>query len=207
MTMMFETALFASSALFIGWFGTAALAAHQIAINVPSITFMVPLGVAMAATVRVGYAAGSGDATGARRAGITALAMGGGFMCISAMVLALMPRTIVGLYLDLTDPENKAAIDYAVSYLYVVAALQIFDGIQVVAAFALRGLKDARMPMLIAGFSYWGAGLPLLLLFGFVIGWEGVGIWIGQTAALMIAAILMSLRFFHLSAVKIRRAQ
>nr|TFG54079.1 MAG: MATE family efflux transporter [Hyphomicrobiales bacterium] len=206
-TMIFETALFAGSTLAMGFFGTAALAAHHIAMNVPSISFMVPLGIAMAASVRVGYAAGAGDPEGARRAGLTALMMGGGFMCLCALLLALLPRAIIGLYLDLRDPANEYAIAYAVSFLYVVAALQIFDGIQVVAAFSLRGLKDVRMPILIAGVSYWGAGLPLALLLGFVIGWEGVGIWIGLAAALMIAAALLSARFFYLSAPKIRSTQ
>jgi MATE family multidrug resistance protein len=188
----------------MGHFGTAALAAHQIAMNVPSITFMVPLGVAMAATVRVGYAKGAGDIDGARRAGLTALVMGSGFMLVCALILALMPRAITGLYLDLSDPANREAIAYAVSFLYVVAAFQIFDGIQVVAAFALRGLKDLRMPMLIAGFSYWGAGFPLALLLGFAIGWDGVGIWIGLAASLAIAAFLLTARFLHLSGLTAR---
>jgi len=199
-TMIFETALFAGSALLMGRFGTAALAAHQIAMNVPSITFMVPLGIAMAATVRVGYAAGAGDAEGARRAGLTALIMGGGFMFICAIILAMMPRAITGLYLNLGDPANRDAIAYTISFLYVVAAFQVFDGIQVVAAFALRGLKDVRLPMLIAGLSYWGAGFPLALLLGFGLGWEGVGVWIGLAASLAIAAALLTARFFYLSA-------
>ncbi len=200
-TMIFETVLFAGSALLMGRFGTSALTAHQIAINVPSITFMMPLGVAMAATVRVGHASGAGDAIGARRAGLTALVMGGGFMLVCALILAAMPRTVTGLYLDLNDPANKEAIRYTVSFLYVVAALQVFDGIQVVTAFALRGLKDVRLPMLIAGLSYWGAGFPLALLFGFVLGWEGVGIWMGLAASLAIAAFLLTARFLYLSAV------
>jgi len=204
LTMIFETALFAGSTLLMGRFGTAALAAHQIAMNVPSITFMVPLGIAMAATIRVGLAAGAGDVEGARRAGLTALMTGGVFMLVCAVLFALMPRAIAGLYLDLDDPANRAAIAYTVSFLYVVAAFQIFDGIQVVAAFALRGLKDVRMPMLIAGLSYWGAGFPFALLFGFALGWEGVGVWMGLAASLALAATLLTARFVHLSGIKIR---
>lgn len=204
LTLIFETALFAGSTLLMGRFGTAALAAHHIAMNIPSITFMVPLGIAMAGTVRVGYAAGAGDIEGARRAGLTALITSGVFMLLCALVFALMPRAIAGLYLDLSDPANRSAIAHAVSFLYIVAAFQIFDGIQVVAAFALRGLKDVRMPMLIAGLSYWGAGFPLALLLGFALGWEGVGVWIGLAASLALAALLLTARFLHLSAVKIR---
>jgi MATE family multidrug resistance protein len=204
LTLIFETALFAASTLLMGRFGTAALAAHQIAMNVPSITFMVPLGIAMAATIRVGYAAGAGDIEGARRAGLTALMIGGAFMLACAFLFALMPHAIAGLYLDLGDPANRSAIAYTVSFLYVVAAFQIFDGIQVVAAFALRGLKDVRLPMLIAGLSYWGAGFPLALLFGFALGWEGVGVWIGLAASLALAALLLTARFLHLSAVRQR---
>ena len=204
LTLLFETALFASSTLLMGHFGTATLAAHHIAMNVPSITFMVPLGIAMAATVRVGYAAGAGDIGGARRAGLTALVLSGGFMLLCALVFALMPRAITGLYLDLAEPINRDAIAQTVSFLHIVAAFQIFDGVQVVAAFALRGLKDVRMPMLITGLSYWGVGFPLALLFGFAMKWEGVGVWFGLAASLALAAILLSARFLQLSAVKSR---
>jgi MATE family multidrug resistance protein len=172
LTMIFEVALFAGSTLLMGQFGTSVVAAHQIAMNVPSITFMVPLGIAMAATVRVGQAAGAGDAEGVRRAGITALTIGAGFMLIAGLVLASFPRTITGLYLDLASTANAEAIATTVSFLYVAAAFQIFDGIQVIAAFALRGLKDVRVPLIIAGLSYWGAGFPLTLLFGFALGWK-----------------------------------
>jgi len=204
LTMIFETALFAGSALIVGSFGTAALAAHQIAMNIPSITFMVPLGLAMAATVRVGHATGRGDAEGVRRAGIAALVVGGGFMILCGLVMAAFPRAIVGLYLDLADPANDAAVAFAVSFLYVVAGFQLFDGVQVVAAFALRGLKDVRMPMLIAGLSYWGAGFPLALFFAFVVGWEGFGVWIGLLIGLAFAAFFLALRFLRLSAERLR---
>jgi len=207
LTLLFETALFAGSTLLMGHFGTAALAAHHIAMNVPSITFMVPLGVAMAATVRVGYAAGAGDIGGARRAGLTALVVGGIFMLLCALLFALVPRAIAGLYLDLADPENSNAIAHTVSFLYIVAGFQIFDGVQVVAAFALRGLKDVRMPMLITGLSYWGVGFPLALLLGFEIGLEGIGVWMGLAASLALAAVLLTARFLHLSAVKTRQSR
>lgn len=168
---------------------------------------MVPLGIAMAATVRVGYAAGARDAEGARRAGITALILSAGFMTVCSLVFALFPRAIVGLYLDLQVPENADAIAHAVSFLHIVAALQIVDGLQVVASFALRGLKDVRIPMFLAAISYWGAGFPLALIFAFWVGLEGVGVWMGLAAGLAFAALFLTTRFLYLSAVTTRPAR
>jgi MATE family multidrug resistance protein len=200
MTMIFEVALFAGSTLVMGQFGTSAVAAHQIAMNVPSITFMVPLGIAMAATVRVGRAKGAGDIDAARRAGITALLLGTTFMLVCALVLALIPGVIASLYLDAAAPENAEAISLLVSFLYVAAAFQIFDALQVIAAFSLRGMKDVRVPMVIAGLSYWGVGFPLTLLLGFTAGLAGFGVWLGLAASLAMAALLLTRRFLHLSA-------
>ncbi|NIK90377.1 MATE family multidrug resistance protein [Rhizomicrobium palustre] len=199
MTMLFEAALFNSSMLIMGTFSTAALAAHQVALNVPSLTFMVPLGIAMAATVRVGLFAGAEDRHGVRRAGLTALTIGGGFMIFTALFLALFPRQIAGLYFAADDRANADVLALAITYLRIAAAFQVFDGVQVVASFALRGLKDARMPMWIAGASYWLIGFPLCLGLGVWAHWQGIGVWIGLAFALMTAAILLSWRFVALS--------
>jgi MATE family multidrug resistance protein len=203
MTMLFEAALFNASVLMMGTFGTAAVAAHQVALNLCSLTFMVPLGIAMAATVRVGLAAGAQDRPGVRRAGFTALATGTGFMCCSAIVLALFPHQFAGLYFATDDVANGDVLVLAVSFLRLAAAFQVFDGLQVVAALSLRGLKDARMPMWIAGASYWLIGFPLCLGLGVGLNWQGVGVWIGLAFALMAAAILLSWRFFTLSRVAV----
>jgi multidrug resistance protein, MATE family len=199
LTTIFEVALFAGAAFLMGRFGTATLAAHQIALNVPSITFMVPLGLAMAASVRVGLAAGAGDPAGVRRAGFAAIAIAVAFMSVSALVMASFPRAIISLYLDLDDPANAEAAAIAVSILYVAAAFQILDGIQVIAGFALRGLKDVQAPMWLCGISYWLIGLPLALYFGFVADLRGFGVWLGLAGSLVAAALLLLVRFVWLS--------
>jgi MATE family multidrug resistance protein len=197
-TMVFEVALFNGAALAMGVFGTDSIAAHQIAITIPSLTFMVPLGIGLAATVRVGVATGSGDPTAARRAGFTAIAMGMAFMCGTALLLLLYPRTIASLWLPDT-PDNASVLALAVTFLHVAAAFQLMDGVQVTAAMSLRGLKDARWPMWLAGASYWLAGAPMCAYLGFGLGMKGLGIWLGLAFGLLVAAILLSTRFFILS--------
>ena len=197
-TMVFEVALFNGAALAMGIFGLTALAAHQIAITIPSITFMVPLGIGLAATVRVGLAAGAGDAAGARRAGFTAIAMSGLFMCVMALVLLIWPRQIATLWLP-DIPENAEVLGLAVSFLAVAAAFQLVDGIQVAASMSLRGLKDARGPMWLAGASYWLAGAPMCLILAFPLGMKGFGIWLGLAFGLLVAAVTLTARFAILS--------
>jgi len=199
LTMMFEAALFNASTLLMGTFGTASVAAHVVALNVPSITFMVPLGIAMAATVRVGLAAGAGDRPGVRRAGYAALMMSVAVMSVAAVILGLFPRQIAGLYFAARNPENADVLALATTFLQVAAAFQVFDGIQVTASLSLRGLKDARMPMWIAGASYWLAGFPVCLGLGVGLRMQGLGVWIGLAFALLVAATLLCWRFWYLS--------
>jgi MATE family multidrug resistance protein len=198
LTMMFEAMLFNAATLIMGTFGTASVAAHQIALNVASVTFMVPLGVGMAATVRVGLAAGAGDGEALRRAGYTALLMGVGFMCIAALAFWIFPADIAGLYL-VHSAANADVIALAIVLLRIAGAFEIFDGLQVVGALSLRGLKDAHMPMWIAGLSYWLVGFPVCLWLAF--GWhlKGPGIWMGLATGLFAAAVLMVGRFWYLS--------
>ena len=198
MTMVFEVLLFNGATLAMGAFGTASIAAHQIAITIPSLTFMVPLGIGMAATVRVGLAAGAGDAAGARRAGFTAIGLGAIFMTLSAVVLWAFPRAIASLWLpDVADNNDVLAL--AVRFLYVAAAFQIVDGMQVAASLSLRGLKDAHWPMWLAGGSYWLAGAPMCALLGFGFAMQGFGIWLGLAFGLLVAAITLTTRFVLLS--------
>jgi MATE family multidrug resistance protein len=197
-TMVFEVSLFNGATLAMGAFGLASIAAHQIAITIPSLTFMVPLGIGLAATVRVGLAAGAGDAKAARRAGLTALGLGGLFMCATAVLLLLLPRTIATLWLpDIAD--NAEVLALAVSFLHVAAAFQLADGLQVTAAMSLRGLKDTRAPMWIAGAAYWLMGAPMCALLGFGLGLKGFGIWLGLAFGLFMAAGLLTTRFALLS--------
>jgi len=197
-TMVFEVALFNGAALAMGVIGLSSLAAHQIAITIPSLTFMIPLGIGLAATVRVGMAAGAGDAIAARRAGFTAIAMAALFMCCAALVLLLWPREIASLWLP-DIPENADVLALAVSYLAVAAAFQLVDGIQVAASMSLRGLKDARGPMWLAGASYWLAGAPMCLILAFPLGLKGFGIWLGLAFGLLVAAVTLTTRFAILS--------
>jgi len=197
-TMLFEVALFNGAALVIGTFGLASLAAHQIAITIPSLTFMVPLGIGQAATVRVGLAAGAGDGIAARRAGFTAIAMAVVFMSGTAVLLLLWPRQIATLWLP-DIPANADVLAFAVSFLHIAAAFQLVDGMQVTASLSLRGLKDARGPMWLAGASYWLAGAPVGLALAFWGHLQGFGIWLGLAFGLLVAAITLTTRFAILS--------
>jgi len=203
-TLVFEVALFNGAALVMGTFGLASLAAHQIAITIPSLTFMIPLGIGLAATVRVGLAAGAGDAIAARRAGFTAIAMGAAFMCVTAVVLLLWPREIAVLWLP-DDANNRDVLALAVAFLHVAAAFQLMDGMQVTAAMSLRGLKDTRGPMWLAGGSYWLAGAPMGIALAFWGGMRGMGVWLGLAFGLAVAAVTLTARFTLLSKKMLER--
>jgi MATE family multidrug resistance protein len=198
-SMLFEAMLFNSATLLMGTFGATSVAAHQIAMNVASVTFMVPLGISLAATVRVGLAAGARDLDGVRRAGWSAIVIGAGFMLVCGVIIALIPRTLVGIYIPLGDPANADAVKFAVAFLYVAAFFQLFDALQVTAQLSLRGLKDATVPMWIAGLSYWLVGFALAYGLGVVAGMQGLGVWIGLAAGLAAAAFGMVTRFAILS--------
>jgi MATE family multidrug resistance protein len=199
MTMIFEGMLFNAMTLLMGRFGTTALAAHQIAINVPSITFMVPLGIGMASCVRVGVAVGAGDMAGARRAGQTAFAIAIIFGVVCAAILAAFSPQIAGLYFGGRSARDTAVIAMAALFLKAAAAFQVVDAVQVVGAQSLRGLKDARMPMLLAGGSYWLIGAPVCFALALGLHLQGLGIWIGFVVSLTAAAVAMSLRFWQLT--------
>ncbi|MDO9336998.1 MAG: MATE family efflux transporter [Caulobacter sp.] len=199
LTMLFEAMLFNAMTLVAGTFGAATLAAHQVALNFASVTFMVPLGIAMAATVRVGLYAGAGDTAGTRRAGFVAMVAGGGVVLLFGVAMALAGRSIAGLYIAGRTPEDLEVIALAALFLKVAAAFQLFDALQVVGALSLRGLKDARWPMILAGGSYWLAGAPVCILLGVSLGMGGLGIWIGLAFGLAVAALAMCLRFHLLT--------
>jgi multidrug resistance protein, MATE family len=199
MSMIFEAMLFNSATLMMGILGAASLAAHGIALNVGSVTFMVPLGIGLAATVRVGLFAGARNIAGVRRAGYTAIAFGSGFMALCAVVIALIPETLVGLYIPVKEPSNAEVVKLAVSFLYLAAVFQLFDALQVTGQMSLRGMKDAQAPMWIAGLSYWLVGFTLSYTLAFWAGLEGFGIWIGLAAGLAVAGFGMVWRFEILS--------
>lgn len=199
MTIIFEAMFFNAGTMIMGYFGTDSVAAHQVALNVVALCFMVPLGVATAATVRIGLAAGAGDHARIRRAGLAAMAMSLAFMAAMGVVLFVFAPWIIGVYVDRHDPENAGVIANAVLFLRIGAAFQIFDTMQVVASLSLRGLKDANGPMWIAGGSYWLIGFPLALLLAFHFHLQGMGVWIAFVISLAIAGSAMCWRFVHLS--------
>jgi MATE family multidrug resistance protein len=204
--MLLEIGVFTGAALVIGWLGAAAVAAHAIAIQMASATFMVPMGIGQAATARVGLAAGAGDAAGAARAGWTAVALGAGFMAAMAVALILAAGPLAWLFLDPADPRAAAAAALGASLLTVAGVFQLGDGVQVVAAGALRGLKDTRVPMLFAALGYWGIGLPAGLALAWPAGLGAVGIWIGLAAGLAVVSGLMLWRWRALSREPAARA-
>jgi MATE family multidrug resistance protein len=198
-TMLLEYGVFAAAALLMGWLGTAALAAHQIAITVASIIFMVPFGVSMAATVRVGQAAGRRDPEGARRAGITAIALGAAFMALMTLIVALARHAIPLLFLGFSTPASNDTLLIAATLLAVGASFFIADGVQTVVAGALRGLNDTRTPLLFAAICFWLLGFTACWTLGFTFGYGPVGIWIGLTFGLAIFAFLLMWRFHSLT--------
>lgn len=199
MTLFFEGAVFNAALWLVGLFGTAELAGHQIAINIASLTFQVPLGIAFATTVRTGYAAGARDWAAVRRAGHAGMLLAFACMAVTALVMWTWPYFIAGLYLDLGDPKAVIAAGFAAQYLMVAAIFQLADGQQVAAAFALRGLKDMNMPMGSPGCPLGRSNSPIGAALGFWTYLEGQGVWIGLAAGLAVAAALMTWRFEYLT--------
>jgi len=193
-TLALEMGVFALAAYFMGWIGAPAIAAHAIALQCAALTFMVPLGLGQAATVRVGLALGRGDAPGITRAGWTAWILGVGFMASMALVMWTIPHWLVTLFLR-DVPENALVIGLAVSLLRVAAAFQLVDGAQVIGAGMLRGLHDTRWPLLFALVGYWVVGLGIGSWLAFGADWKGVGIWIGLASGLACVAAMMLTRW------------
>ena len=192
--MGFEGAVFSAAAYLMGLFGAPSVAAHQIALQVAATTFMIPLALGQAATVRVGLAYGRKDADAITLAGWTAFALGIAFMAAMATLMFLFPRELITLFLADT-PENATVISLGVSFLLVAALFQIVDGAQVVGAGMLRGLHDARVPMMFALFGYWAIGLGVGVALAFAMDWRGIGIWTGLAAGLGVVAVLMIWRW------------
>jgi MATE family multidrug resistance protein len=165
-----------------------------VALQIAALSFMVPLGLGQAATVRVGRALGRSDPEGISRAGWTSWGLGVGFMAAMAVVLWIFPRELITLFLD-DVPANARVIELGVSFLAVAAAFQIVDGAQVVGAGMLRGLHDTRVPMLFALFGYWVAGLGVGVWLAVARSWQGVGIWTGLATGLGVVAALMIARW------------
>lgn len=198
-TFALEYGLFACAALMMGWIGTSALAAHQIALQIAAIMFMVPFGISMAATVRVGHAVGRGDPLGTRHAGFMALALGAIFMATMTLLVVLTRDWIPGLFLDETK-ASRETLELASTLLLLGASFFIFDGVQTVGAGALRGLNDTRVPLLFAILGFWIVGSTSACVLGFPLGLGAQGVWIGLTLGLLVFALLLVWRFHRLTA-------
>lgn len=193
-SVFMEGSLFIATALLIGTLGMVEIAAHQIAILVASLTFMVPLGVAMATTVRVGHAVGAGDGSGVRWSAAAGYGLAFIAQSVSAIVLVFAGGWLAGLI----TPE-PAVIALATTLMLYAAVFQYPDGIQALSAGALRGLKDVRMPMLITVLAYWAVGLPLGGWLGLHLGQGAPGFWTGLIFGLSVAATLLAWRFWRLA--------
>ncbi|HEX5692295.1 MAG TPA: MATE family efflux transporter, partial [Roseiflexaceae bacterium] len=186
-----EYGVFAAAALLMGHISTAALAAHQLALQTAAIMFMVPFGISMAATVRVGQAVGRGDAPATRIAGFTALGLAAVFMATMTLLVIATRHWIPSLYLGSEAGNAAETVKIASQLLLLGACFFVFDGIQTVGAGALRGLHDTRVPLVFAAFGFWVVGFPSAYALGFPLGYGAAGIWIGLTLGLFVFATLL----------------
>jgi MATE family multidrug resistance protein len=195
--MIFEMGAFSFSAIMIGWLGAKELAAHQIAINVASLTYMMASGIGAAATIRVGNLLGQGRLGEMRKAGLSSLVMAILFMSFTGLILVLANSFIPRFYIQ--DPE---VIELAAGLLLIAAIFQVSDGVQVVGLGCLRGLEDVKIPSIVSLLAYWVAGLPIGYLLCFKLGFGVNGIWTGLLIGLSVAAFLLYFRFQKLSLKK-----
>jgi MATE family multidrug resistance protein len=201
----FEVTIFNAAVFLMGIIGADSLAAHSIAIQIASVAFMVPLGLGMAATVRVGLAYGAGDIAGIGRAGWTAYGMAMVYACFAAAIMILFGRELVGVFLDLDTASNWPVIDLAVAFLVFAGIFQVADSGQAAGSGMLRGLGDTRVPMIIAAIGYWGIGMPVAVGLGFWTDLAGNGIWIGLAGGLAVVAALMTVRWLRRDSLSLTR--
>jgi MATE family multidrug resistance protein len=198
-TLLLEIGVFAAAALAMGMFGAVAVAAHAVALQLSGLTFMVPLGIAQAATARVGFLAGAGDAAGAVRAGWLAIGLAGLFMLVMAVALIAGAPVLAAWFLGAAEPEAVAAQTLAARLLVLAGIYQVADGIQAAAAGALRGLKDTRLPLLIGVLGYWCLGMPIGVGLAHGIDFGPRGLWMGLAAGLAVVAGLLIWRWWGLT--------
>jgi len=196
--ILLEVGIFAASAQLLGYIGVYELAAHQIVLQLASITFMVPLGIGQAVTARVALARGRADPAGARMAGQASMLLATAFMTCTALVFWFLPAPLIRPFLD-GSPQSLQVLALATGYLAIAAVFQIVDGLQVTAAHALRGLQDTRVPLLIAAFGFWLLAFPTAVVLGLFTPLEGEGVWLALALGLATAALLLIRRFLRLT--------
>ncbi len=185
-----EVACFTFATIMVGWIGSKQQAAHQIALNIASLTYMIMLGISSAGTIRVGYALGKKDVRQIRLSGFTAIGMAATLMLIFATIIIIMKNILPGYY-----NSDAEVISYAGSLLLLAAAFQLFDGLQASSIGALRGLTDVKIPLIVSIFSYWIFAIPVAWMLGFYFNMGVVGVWIGLTVGLVIIGTSMLYRF------------
>ncbi|MDB5550716.1 MAG: family efflux transporter [Rhizobium sp.] len=203
LTILAEVSLFTVASLLMGWIGTAELAAHGIALQCASLAFMIPLGLAQAATVRVGVAAGANDREALIRASWVVVIISAGIAVIGGLVFSIFPSFFAGLFLDRTKEDAATVLGLATTFVIIAGVFQLVDGLQAIGAGLLRGIKDTRIPMILALISYWGIGFVLAYVLAFPLGWGGIGIWLGFVFGLLAASFLLLGRF----AILVRRME
>lgn len=201
-TILAETTLFAAASLLMGTIGKLELAAHGIALQLASIAFMIPLGLSQVATVRVGLANGRHDLVGVRRAAVAVLVISVVFTAVGSVLYAAVPQALGGLFLDVRHGEAAAVLTLAAPLIMIAGAFQLVDGLQAVGAGLLRGLKDTRVPMILALIAYWPIGFACAWIFAFPLGFKGPGVWFGFVTGLAAAAIFLCGRFWLLTREK-----
>lgn len=206
-TVLAEATLFSAASVLMGQIGTVELAAHGIALQLASIAFMIPLGLAQAATVRIGVAHGQKDYPNLVRAAITVYGVACAIAVLGGLLFALAPEYLAGLFLDPSLPGAAEVLAYASTLVIIAGVFQLVDGMQVVAAGLLRGLKDARVPMILALISYWPIGFALAWIAAFPLGFGGPGVWFGFVLGLTAAAILLTTRFYRIVKHKMQTAR
>jgi MATE family multidrug resistance protein len=194
-TLGLEVTVFNAAVFLMGLIDRASLAAHAIAIQIATLSFMVPMGIGQAATVRVGLAFGARDEAGIGRAGWLALLIGTGYACCAAAILFAIPHRLIAIFIDITDPANAEIVRLGSLFLRVAALFQLADGAQAIGAGALRGMHDTRVPMLFAAVGYWVIGIGIGTMLAFPLQMRGVGIWIGLASGLGVVAVLILTRW------------
>lgn len=195
-TGLSEVGLFAASAMMMGWLGTVALAAHGIALQLASITFMVHLGISNVATIRAGNAFGRRDPLHLARGAIMATAMSLLVAALTIVVFVIWPEPLINIFMQKNEPARAEILAVGVGLLAMAALFQLVDGTQAVALGLLRGVQDTKVPMILAGISYWLVGIPVSYLLGFTYGLDGIGVWLGLVVGLGTAAVLLNARFW-----------
>jgi MATE family multidrug resistance protein len=195
-TLLAESGLFLATMIMMGWIGQLELAAHGIALQIISLTFMIHIGLSQVATVRAGRAWGRRDVASLRLVGVAVLILSGITVALTMVLFLSMPQTLMGFFVDPADPLRPQILLIGTGLLYVAAVFQLADAAQVMALGLLRGVQDTRVPMIYAILSYWAVGVPCAWLFGFPLGLGGQGIWLGLVVGLVLAGVLMMARFW-----------